>query len=363
VSKDEVGKYMGTAMSCNNFGIILSPLLGGVLYKAAGRMAVFGVMMGLSGIDIALRLTMQENKAQAPHLSDRSGQPGHEMVCVEKGMLEHNPYQQTSTPTSSSSSLDSTTSQSNLLKGEIQKEITVINKGTPEDVTRSPKPSPTTRFAGILKLIRSPRLLVALYGCFINECIIASLCAVLPLFVHETFHWTSLQAGCLFLTIAIPGLAGPLAGMLGDRLGPRWVSVAGFLLTAPSLMALRFVEKNSTEQIVLLCALLTLAGKFVHFLLKLRLTYLGSAIIFFLSPLGADLTFVADEVSEALDMDMYASSFSLMNSALAAAGVLGPLFVGWLQNEFGWKATSIALGALCLSGAAPCVSGLLSLRL
>lgn len=53
---------------------------------------------------------------------------------------------------------------------------------------------------------------------------------------------------------------------------------------------------------------------------------------------------------------MYASSFSLMNTALAAAGVVGPLFFGWLQDRFGWKATCTAMGLLCFSGAIPCVS-------
>jgi MFS family permease len=86
---------------------------------------------------------------------------------------------------------------------------------------------------------------------------------------------------------------------------------------------------------------------------------LGCTIICFLSPLGADLSFVADEVSDALNMDMLASSFSLLNSALAAAGIVGPLFVGWLQQTLGWRATSIAMGILCLSGALPCVSTVL----
>lgn len=53
---------------------------------------------------------------------------------------------------------------------------------------------------------------------------------------------------------------------------------------------------------------------------------------------------------------MYASSFSLMNSSLAAASVCGPLFYGWLEERFGWEASTVAMGALCLSGALPCVS-------
>jgi len=51
---------------------------------------------------------------------------------------------------------------------------------------------------------------------------------------------------------------------------------------------------------------------------------------------------------------MYASSFSLMNCTLAAAGLLGPLAAGGIEERFSWNATTIALGALCASGAMPC---------
>src|ERR1700753_2815313 len=49
VDKNEVGRCMGSAMSFNNFGIIMSPLLGGVLYKTRGKLAVFGIMTALLG--------------------------------------------------------------------------------------------------------------------------------------------------------------------------------------------------------------------------------------------------------------------------------------------------------------------------
>lgn len=124
----------------------------------------------------------------------------------------------------------------------------------------------TQRLPVIIKLIRSPRLLAALYGCFINECIVASLCAVTPHFVNSTFNWTSLQAGLLFLTIAIPAFAGPLAGALVDKLGACWVAIVGFLLTTPSLILLRLVDHNSKDQMILLCGLLTLASMHANML-------------------------------------------------------------------------------------------------
>lgn len=334
VDKDEVGRYMGTAMSCNNFGMILAPLVGGIFYEKAGKYAVFGLMAGLSTIDIILRLVMKERGR------DLTTNPFRGKVTFSGNELPGK------APTSSSSyltTLDSKTPPKKAPTSSSSHLTTLDSKTLPEPLVESictaPQPPPSGRLIGILKLIRSPRLLTALYGCFVNECIVATLCALLPLFVHETFHWNSLQAGCLFLAIAIPGLAGPLAGLLADKLGARWVAVSGFLLTTPSLTLMLLVKTDSVHDIVILCLLLSLAG---------------STIIFFLSPLGADLSAVADEISVDTDMDMYASAFSLMNSALAAASIIGPLFIGWLENETGWTGACVAMGVMCFSGALPC---------
>jgi predicted MFS family arabinose efflux permease len=259
VNKDGVGTYMGLAMSCNNFGIIMSPLLGGVMYQTKGKMAVFGIMAGLIGVDITARLLMIESRPQSRDARRR-------LQDVQASLAEKIPIisvyeaDEISLSTTSSSSIDS--------QHELLEQVEIGMKAEQLDplsisISRDPatqKPFGASRFRGVLRLIRSPRLLAALYGCFINECIVASLCAVLPLFVERTFHWTSLQAGCLFLTIAIPGLAGSLAGMLADKVGARWVSVAGFALTTPSLIAMMAVKSDGTAQAILLCALLTLAG-------------------------------------------------------------------------------------------------------
>jgi hypothetical protein len=43
-------------------GTLLSPLLGGVIYKGCGYYAVFGLAFELVGVDVALRFTMLERK-------------------------------------------------------------------------------------------------------------------------------------------------------------------------------------------------------------------------------------------------------------------------------------------------------------
>ena len=245
VDKNEVGTFMGSAMSCNNFGIIMSPLLGGALYETKGKMAVFGIMTAIIGLDITMRLIMEEQPRRV------SQTPGAKGTADDVSDEKKGPQVIIKPVLDSSSSSCSASNQD----GENEKKsASTLSAGSSTGHSMS-------RLQGVFRLVRSPRLLAALYGCFINECIVASLCAVLPLFVERTFHWTSLQAGCLFLTIAIPGLAGSLAGMLADRAGARWVSVAGFLLTAPSLIAMMAVKTAGTGPAVLLCVLLTMAGQ------------------------------------------------------------------------------------------------------
>lgn len=311
IGKDEVGKWMGTAMSCNNIGIIVSPLLGGIVYDKAGKMAVFGIMLGLGAIDIVLRVVMKE-------------QPRDMKVFMK----------------SSNSSGSLTTKEGDEKEKEPHITITAL-PSTPQsnDTATSANASRTRRLPGILALVRSPRLLAAMFGVFINETIIASLCATLPLFVHSTFDWTALPAGLLFLCIAIPAFGGPLAGALSDRFGARWIAVSGFALTAPILILLRLVQHDSLQQKILLCALLTIAG---------------STVTLFLAPLGAECSFVAEEASEALGCDLYASSFSLMNCSLASAGLLGPMAAGGLMDSVGWKWMTVAMGCFCAMGIAPC---------
>ena len=205
---------------------------------------------------------------------------------------------------------------------------------TPQSKTNAIERAPKiSRLSGIFALLKSPRLLAAMFGVFI-ETIIASLCATLPLFVNSTFHWTALAAGIIFLCIAIPTGCGPLAGALSDRFGACWVAISGFALTAPMLILLRLVTQDSLEHKVLLCMLLVL---------------LGATLTLFLSPLGAECTFVAEETSRTVCGDLYASSFSLMNCSLASAG--------GLVDALGWKWMTVLLGMLLRNRVHPMWTG------
>lgn len=237
IDKDKVGRWMGTAISLGNIGSIFAPLLGGLMYDKVGKTSVFAFMIGLGTFDVAFRVFMKEKPRQSPRIEIPAI-----AVSEKEGELHQN----------AASRLSSRDEKTSLKPGG------QITSG----IAQAPnvEAMPSRRLTGVIELLKSRRLLAAIYGMFINEFIVTSLLSILPLFVKQLFGWTALPAGLLFLTIAIPGLFGPVVGAISDRVGARWVSVIGFLLSAPPLIALRTVDHDNKGEKVLLCVLLTLVG-------------------------------------------------------------------------------------------------------
>ncbi|KAI4201647.1 MAG: hypothetical protein LQ350_003126 [Teloschistes chrysophthalmus] len=320
VGRDNIGQWMGTALSSSSFGLIVSPLLGGIVYAKAGYMAVFGMAMGLIIFDIVMRLIMIEKKTAAKYTD-------------VKDMAPANGFYGTFTT-----------------EQEVRNEQT--NNATPptesQDVPSDGQKDPQRkkgRMPTILVLLGMPRLLAAIYGIFVNVSILAAFDGVLPLYVKRLFGWNSLNAGLMFLCLAIPALTGPLVGKLSDRAGPRWIAVAGCALSAPPLVLLRLVAHDSMEQKILLCALLVCCG---------------FSLILIVSPVAADLSAVVEEKEKA-DPDAfgpggaYAQAFALFNCSMAAATLFGPVVAGALVEQYGWGVMSAAMGIFAFSGAIPAV--------
>jgi MFS family permease len=231
VGRDNIGQWMGTALSSSSIGLIISPFLGGIVYQTAGYMAVFAMAMALITIDIIMRILMIDTLSAKKYLSNE---------------------------------------QTNILNGDASAYNTFANQtengdpsspGSEAELDRLLSTPQATRLPAIFTLLRSPRALAAIYGIFVNVSILATFDGILPLFLKMTFHWNSLAAGLVFLCIAVPALTGPLVGMLSDRFGPRWITVAGSAATAVPLILMRLVQGDSLEQKVLLCFLLFLCGE------------------------------------------------------------------------------------------------------
>ena len=238
VGRDKIGQWMGTALSSSSFGLIISPLLGGTVYAKAGYMAVFAMAVSLIVVDILMRLCMIEKKTAMKYRPLDSVTPDNGFYGTFTDP-EHSSHEQ---------SIDST-QQSKPYRDE--EHAPLLEDGSSRKKSRMPT---------IIVLLGTPRLLAAIYGIFVNVSILAAFDGVLPLYVKYLFHWDSLAAGLVFLCIAIPALTGPLVGKLSDKVGPRWIAVAGCTLTAPPLILLRLVAHDSTKQKVLLSGLLVCCG-------------------------------------------------------------------------------------------------------
>jgi MFS family permease len=242
VGREEIGQWMGTALSSSSVGLIISPMLGGFVYFHAGYTAVLSMAVGLICVDIILRMLMIERKSARKYNQKRSN--------VQYGTFEaaqsetHDSENVETSDPSSPTQMESSTSTLSALRA------------TPRDSE--------FRLPPLLTLLGSYRVLAAIYGVFVNVSVLASFDSVLPIFVKRTFNWTSLESGLIFLTVAVPALAGPLVGQLSDRFGPRPIAVFGCAGTAPFLVLLQLVSHDSEEQVVLLCGLLTLIGMFCN---------------------------------------------------------------------------------------------------
>jgi MFS family permease len=299
VTKDEVGQYLGYVFMSINFAVLVAPLIGGAVYAAAGYYAVFYINFGLIALDIVLRL-----------------------LLIEKGRAEK---WVTTTEDQATDSLDNHPTMPGVASQ------TEGITGSSEDNN-----TPPPKFVPIFSLLKSPRVLTALFGCLVQSTLFSTFDTVLPLRVHALFGWGSLGSGLIFLALLIPSLLSPVVGYGNDRLGPKWIACIGFLLCFPALVLLREVNHGGIRQIVVLSALLAIIGFGVNFI----------AI-----PLAAEISYAIEDnekYSSAYgSKGAYAQGYSLLNTGFAAGSLIGPLWSGYVINEAGWGTLGWSLGLLC----------------
>ena len=258
VDRNDIGQFIGYFTSSTNVALLVSPLLGGVIYSEAGYYAVVIVIFALITVDVLLRLALIERKTMLkyarPIENDTYGTCTNDQTQGRNSSFCNDQY----------ACNDTTTTLPAIPAIEEQFPVVVSEEQQVSVASDYCQPDDTPQILPLVVLLKSPRLLTAIYGIFVNFTLLASFDGVLPWFVGTTFEWTSLGAGLIFLCIALPSLLAPLVGILSDKYGPRWLVVSGFILTTPSLVLLRKVEYNSLNHVLLLCALLTLIGTFAY---------------------------------------------------------------------------------------------------
>jgi MFS family permease len=308
----QVLSFTSISLSCGDF---LGPVTGGAIYGAGGSEAVFGLIFGLIGIDAILRLLMVESSVELA---------GNDSI-VDSGVKA----------TTHRAEIDATT--------DSDEESTAQSAEHTVDDGSHAEPTTTPSWSGAIQLLKSPRLLGALWVTVTQATILTSFDASLTIHLRNTFHWKSTQAGLVFISLIFPAFLSPLVGMIADRHGGRYITATGFCLSTAVLACLRFVDHDSIEQKVLLCALLFLVG-----------LLLGTT----LSVFSAEVSHVVFEHEEKNpgelgDRGAVAQAESLWWAAYSIGAAFGPLLGGLVQNAAGWKTMTWTLALLSATAVVP----------
>ncbi|KAH4095268.1 hypothetical protein HBH70_199670 [Parastagonospora nodorum] len=306
-----LARYIGLAMSCSGLGQVVGPVVGGVVYQEVsnGKGAVTGLGMGLAGLGVILVVLMKKK---------------------ERG-------------TKRDGSVVTINSSTHLTSPPAVGEKTSHESSPPTSISAAPAiPTPPRifRWKHVWHLVTSPRLLAAIYGIFVYEFITTALTTILPLYTQSLFSWTSTAAGLISLCPALATLFGPPSGILCDRYGARVVAIFGLVTTLPSLFCLTLITTPSLAHKISLCVLLVTGS---------------STLQFALCPLATEFSLVADDVYARTRSDLRATSFCLLNCAMAIGGVAGPFASGYLIEGVGWKGVCVVLGGMCVTGLGPVV--------
>ncbi|KAI4281961.1 MAG: hypothetical protein L6R38_003304 [Xanthoria sp. 2 TBL-2021] len=260
VERDEVGSWIGFALSGVNLGVLLAPVLAGVLYEKAGYYAVFAICLAIIALDLLAAILLidkrrarkwsqgsQQSGDGSKHGSSRSATP----IIDESDGPQHSAYRETTTSNGKNRNNKTTAHHGQ----QADEASPLLEDGSTKTKKSAKKWFPKTR-----ALFASPQILAALYSTFIHSTLHTSFDAVLPRFVQRTFHWSPSGAGLTFLTLTVPSLMSPFFGFLGDRYGRRMVALGGFAITVPSLALLGLVNNADLSKKVLLCVFLVLVG-------------------------------------------------------------------------------------------------------
>lgn len=258
VEKDQLGFWMGLALSGMTLGVLLAPPLAAVVYERAGYAWVFVMALVIVGIDMILRFVIIEKKDAKRWIKETN-------ESSASSLLEATPADP---DRAVGDSVDEAVAQiygvaSVKLRPAQTRLLTPHNRQHPDEAT-SLLDKPALKSKSSLRqclptsilLLTSPTIAAAIYGCVINATLVTAFDASLPIFVAEAFSWSAEKAGVILLALTIPPLLGFIPGALADRYGPSRIAMVGFVLSTLCILFMGMIDTADVVHIVLLIVLL-----------------------------------------------------------------------------------------------------------
>ena len=264
VDRDQLGFWMGLALSGMTLGILVGPPLAATVYERVGYSCVFAMALIVITIDMMLRLVIIDKKTASEWLREESEADAQKNP---NGAPRNGSVTETEGDEECLSDTHDALSPGNVETGNGFTGNTV-NWQSPNEATPllgKPSPQPQYSFRRHLPasviLLTSPRIAAIVYGILVNAILVTSFDATLPIFVSRTFHWNAERAGLILLALTVVPLVGFIPGALADRYGRSNVVLVGFALSTVSILLLGLIHEPEVGQIFMLAILLFITSK------------------------------------------------------------------------------------------------------
>ena len=330
VGQERLGRALGYSSMALSMGLLLGPVIGGVLYEYCGYFETFLPALILVGVEVGLRCLIVENgkgSGSIDKMKDAMERDGGEGARSREGTCE---YGTEGDLEARLRKLDEPPSQHST-RGALDET---------QHLLRSPTKNPPSRPSrnAFLTLLRNPRFATSLLGLFILNSNACGFDAVLGPYISANFGFGPIHVAGLFLCLAIPQLLSPLTGVLTDRCGSRVVAAAGLALAVPSLASLALYSHRTTHPMLKLC---------------LSFGCIGVATALVVVPLRVDAAGAVQALEQSRPgafgpRGAQGRGFGLLNGVVAGGGLVGPLATGWLRVSIGWAGMALVMSGLSL---------------
>ncbi|KAF6219436.1 hypothetical protein HO133_003902 [Letharia lupina] len=228
-------------------GVLVGPVVGGVLYHSYGYLAVF-----ISGYANSRRLI--------PFLNKKSLIESAQLVALDfllRILMLPSPRKANIQADATYGTFSHDQDNAETPPDETQRRTSRSSRPPPTSSTNpspppTPKATPPTHRHPMLTLLTTPRMLAAILADFMQSVVLTGLETILPLRIKLLFHYNSKQVALVFLVLTIPSFSAPAVGLLSDRAGAKPIVALGFTALAPLLVLLRLVTHDSGAQVALL---------------------------------------------------------------------------------------------------------------
>ncbi|KAK4935081.1 hypothetical protein LTR66_015507 [Elasticomyces elasticus] len=323
VGPENLGKTIGSIFSFISVGNLVSPLLGGVLYKKAGYAGVFGIGFAILTIDFIMRVLVIEKK-------------------VAKRYETKDPTNATDPNATPSRQFDGATENQDHDSGE---EEPLLGRKENEEFKIADDQPAIVHHIPILPCLKDPRILTALLVAFVQATLLGNFDATIPTVAEELFDFDSLKAGVLFLPLGVfDFLLGPIAGWAVDRYGTKPAAVIGYTYLVPVLVLLRLPHAGGKDQMILYGALLGLCGVGLALIGAPSIVEAGAVVQKYYE---ANPDFFGED-------GPYAQLYGLNSMVFSAGLTLGPELAGELKQVIGYGNLNAVLASICAVTAVLC---------